>query len=215
MEETADINRAEIKSECNTIMMAGSDTSALTVSTTMLFLAMYPEHQQRVFDEVHSLLNGENRPLTRQEIDGLEYTEMCVREMMRVTPIVPIIARQNSRPIRLRNGVELPVGTSITVSINDVHKHREFWGADADEFVPERMRPAARAQQHPYAFLGFSGGPRNCIGYKYALVIVKLAVARLVQTFRFTTPVRLEDIRYSVDINIHFLMKHMVEVARR
>lgn len=164
MEETGDINVPNIKSECNTIMMAGSDTSALTVSTTILFLAMYPEHQRRVYDEVDRLLGGEKRALTRAEIDGLKYTDQCIREVMRFTPIVPIIARRNQRPIRLRNGVELPVDTSIVVSINDVHRNRLFWGADADVFRPERMRAEALKEQHPYAWLGFSGGPRNCIG---------------------------------------------------
>lgn len=52
-------------------------------------------------------------------------------------------------------------------------------------------------------------------GYKYAVVIVKLAVARLVQSYKFTTPLRMKDIRYSTDINVRFLMEHLVEVERR
>lgn len=47
------------------------------------------------------------------------------------------------------------------------------------------------------------------------MVIVKLAIARLVQSYHFTTPLQKQDIRYSVDINVHFLMQHLVEVQRR
>lgn len=146
------------------LFLQGSDTSALTFSTTILFLAMYPEHQQRVYEEVDTLLGGERRTMTRKELDSLVYTEMCIREVMRIMPIVPIIARRNLKPVTLRGGIELPAGTSIGVSINDVHRNREFWGADADSFRPDRMQPDALRAQHPYAFLGFSGGPRNCIG---------------------------------------------------
>lgn len=102
--------------------------------------------------------------MTREELDQLQYTEMCIREVMRLTPIVPVIARRNLKPIQLRNGIELPVDTSIAVSISDVHRNPQFWGQNANEFDPERMNPKALLEQHPYAFLGFSGGPRNCIG---------------------------------------------------
>lgn len=129
-----------------------------------MFLAMFPEHQQKVFEEVNQVLGGQPRPLTRPEIDALQYTEMCIREVMRITPIVPIIARRNLTPIQLRSGIQLPVGTSIVVSINDVHRNKQFWGEDVNEFRPDRMQPEALNEQHPYAFLGFSGGPRNCIG---------------------------------------------------
>lgn len=198
------------------LTLQGSDTSALTYASTILFLAMYPEHQQRVYDEVDRLLKGEKRPLTRDEIDGLEYTEMCIREVMRITPIVPIIARRNLQSITLPHcGLEIPAGNSIAVSINDLHRYDKVWGADADDFRPERMHPDARRSHHPYAFLGFSGGPRNCIGYKYALVIVKLALARTVHNYRLKTSLKFEDIRYSVDINIRYLVKHLVSMERR
>lgn len=67
--------------------------------------------------------------------------------------------------------------------------------------------------EHIYTYINLPFNHSS--GYKYAMVIVKLAVARLVHSYRFTTPLKLKDIRYSVDINIHFLMKHLVEVERR
>lgn len=144
--------------------LKGSDTSALTTATCILLLAMHPECQQRVYDEVSTVL-GHKRdvPFTRAQIDQLHYTERCVRETMRLIPIVPMIARTNQVPIKLRN-VELPAGSNIAVAITKLHGSAEHWGDDVAEYRPERFEPEQLAKVHPYAFLGFSGGPRNCIG---------------------------------------------------
>lgn len=127
-------------------------------------LAMHPEYQERVFEEISGLLGNTNDAVVDREIIGkLVFTEQCIRETMRIIPIVPMIARTNTRPIQLRN-VVLPVGTQIAISINSLHRSTEHWGADATEYKPDRFSPDRLKNIHPYAFLGFSGGPRNCIG---------------------------------------------------
>lgn len=145
-------------------MLQGSDTSALTVSTCLLLLAMHPECQQRVFEEVSAVLgHSRDTNFTREQIDKLYYTERCIRETMRYIPIVPVIARSNHKPIKLRT-VELPPGTQIGIAITKLHQSAEHWGEDVGEFKPERFEPENFAKIHPFAYLPFSGGPRNCIG---------------------------------------------------
>lgn len=196
---------------------------------------MHPDCQQRVYEEVSSVLGHKrDTSFTREQVDKLYYTERCIRETMRYIPIVPMIARRNHVPVKLRN-IELPAGTQIAIAITKLHQSAEHWGEDVGDFNPDRFEPDNIAKVHPFAYLAFSGGPRNCIGmknthfynifsrqliiicvgYKYAMVIVKLAIARLVQSFNFTTSLRKQDIRYSVDINVRFLMQHLVEVQRR
>lgn len=183
--------------------------------TTALLLAIHPEAQQRVYEEVHRVIGDDpKRAITRADIDQLHFTDQCMRETMRLYPMVPIIARQNNRPIKL-GGITIPPRTPLVVVITSLHRNKRAWGADADVFRPERFAADEFGNIHPFAFLGFSGGPRNCVGYKYAEVVVKMALARMVQNYRFTTPLRMNDIRISVDINTRFITKHPVEMFER
>lgn len=127
---------------------------------------MHPECQKRVYEEVSSVLgHTQDASFTREQIDKLCYTERCIRETMRYIPIVPMIARTNRAPIKLRN-IVLPVGTQIAIAITKLHQSAEHWGNDVGYFKPERFEPENIAKVHPYAYLAFSGGPRNCIGKK-------------------------------------------------
>lgn len=197
------------------LCIKGSDTSTLSVVTTILVLAMHPECQERLFEEVHRVIGDKKRDLTREDIDNLFYTEQCMRESMRIFPVVPIIARQNRKPIKLQNNLTIPVGTTLLVAITSLHRDPKTWGPDAHIFNPDRFLPENISKVHPFAFMGFSGGPRNCIGYKYAVAVVKMTLASLILNYKFTTPLKMKEIRTSVDINTRFLTKHPVQIVRR
>lgn len=125
---------------------------------------MHPECQQRVYDEVSTVLgHTRDTSFTREQVDRLPYTERCIRETMRFVPIVPMIARTNRKPVKLRS-VELPAGTQIAIAITKLHQSAEHWGDDVADFDPDRFEPERLAKVHPFAYLAFSGGPRNCIG---------------------------------------------------
>lgn len=128
-------------------------------------LAIHPAHQDRVFDEIYRVIGHKHadEDITRAELDMLCYTEQCLRETMRMYPIVPIIARENKIPITLQN-VTIPTGTSIVICIPKLHKDPRYWGDDAHFFNPDRFLPENISKIHPFAYLGFSAGPRNCIG---------------------------------------------------
>lgn len=61
----------------------------------------------------------------------------------------------------------------------------------------------------------YSGGPRNCIGFKYALMSMKIAVAHLIRNFHFTTDLKLEDLRLQIDITLKLINKHLVRAKER
>lgn len=86
-----------------------------------------------------------------------------------------------------------------------MNRDRRIWGPTADEFDPDRFLPERCAARHPWSFLPFSGGPRNCIGIRHASVSVRLMVAQLLHRFRFSSKLRLEDIRIKMDITTKIL----------
>eukprot|EP00118_Oscarella_pearsei_P024207 m.302154 g.302154 ORF g.302154 m.302154 type:complete len:133 (+) comp40812_c0_seq15:1343-1741(+) len=101
---------------------------------------------------------------------------------MRLYPPVPIIGRELTKELKIRNHV-LPKGQTVTLNIAMVHRNPEFW-EDPDEFKPERMSAEASKNRHPYAFIPFSAGPRNCIGKLFALTELRLAIAQIISNYQ-------------------------------
>lgn len=99
--------------------------------------------------------------------------------------------------------------------IYSLHRHRKVWGDRATHFDPDRFLPERLAGQHPYAYIPFSAGPRNCIGLKYGHIVVRMFVCWLVRSYRFTTPLRLADLRYRMSVTLKLTNGHMVQAERR
>lgn len=82
--------------------------------------------------------------------------------------------------------LHLPRGTAIVIPIPILHRDKEVWGDDADEFNPLRFaNGVTRAAKIPHAHLGFSIGPRSCIGQNFAMLEAKLVMAMILQKFSF------------------------------
>jgi cytochrome P450 len=128
-----------------------------------------------------------NRELTRgvtpsQEIalKGLPYTEAVLRESLRCYTLVPVVTREAIADDEL-GGYAIPKGSKIVVALEAVHQDPRLW-PEPEQFRPERFLAPL---PHPYAFLSFLAGPRNCIGEHFSIIEAKIVLARLVQRFRF------------------------------
>ncbi|KAF9793789.1 hypothetical protein SFRURICE_013201 [Spodoptera frugiperda] len=93
-----------------------------------------------------------------------------------------MITRKIEKDVTLPNGVTLVDGCSVIVNIWSVHRNPRYWGDDAEEFRPERFLDTPL--KHPAAFVPFSYGPRSCLGYLYAMMSMKTAMATLVRRYR-------------------------------
>lgn len=143
----------------------GADTTSLTIATTLLMLALYPDHQQKVFEEIDLIVSSSADDITREQVEKLPYTEMCIKESLRIFPMVAYVGREADRDIRLKSvDIVVPKGTSIAVGIYPVHHNKRYWGDNVEDFDPNRFHSDNEAKIHPYCFLPFSGGARNCVG---------------------------------------------------
>ena len=88
---------------------------------------------------------------------------------------------------QLVGGYTIPAGTSVALMIYGMHHNPNVY-EEPELFRPERFRAEGSAGRHPYAFLPFSAGPRNCIGQKYGMIEVKIVLSTLLRRFRFTAP---------------------------
>ncbi|XP_062555494.1 cytochrome P450 4V2-like [Armigeres subalbatus] len=197
-----------------TIMSAANDTSALTISYTCLFLGMNPEIQNKVLAEMDRVFYSAEVAINQDTLKQLEYTEMVIKEALRICPTAPFGARQTSSQIFL-DDICVPKGEILAFDLYTLHRRKEFWGPDPEQFDPERFRPEAVQRRHPYAFLPFSGGARNCIGHRYAMNAMKIMLLRLLQCFEVRTNLKQADFKFRYEITAKLEGPHSVWLVKR
>ncbi|CAB3227974.1 unnamed protein product [Arctia plantaginis] len=172
----------ELLEETLVMMVAGTDTSAVGSSFTIRMLADYPDVQEKVFKELQDVFSDSDRPVTTEDLVHLKYLDAVIKETLRLYPPVPVIVREIDENIKLPSGVTLKKGCGLTVHIWGTHRNPVYWGDDAEQFRPERFIEAP--PKHPAAFQAFSSGPRSCLGYLYAMMSMKTALATLLRSYR-------------------------------
>jgi cytochrome P450 len=174
--ETWDLK--EVRSEIDSMIGAGADTTAHTLSFVLLLLAIYPEVQAKVFDEICQIsklmVDKKQTHFTLELLNQLTYTDQVIKETLRLFAPSPIIGRIVSEDVQLKSvDITLPTGTIILISTHRVHKDKSIWGEDAADFKPERFDKNLNDKRHAYSYIPFSAGPRNCIGHRFARISMK------------------------------------------
>ncbi|XP_072031384.1 LOW QUALITY PROTEIN: cytochrome P450 4F4-like [Amphiura filiformis] len=173
----------EIREEVDNFMFAGHDTTASAISWCLYNLARFPQFQKKCRDEVNDLFMTRNKEeLDWDDRNQLPFLTMFIKESLRFHPPVPVYGRTLGNDVTLPDGVVLPKGTSVGVSVISVHHHHLYWN-DPEVFDPYRFTPENNAKRHSHAFIPFSAGPRNCIGQNFAMNEIKVVVAMTVRRF--------------------------------
>lgn len=122
--------------------------------------------QEKAVTELKEAFPSSDTEINYERIQSLSYLDMVIKEVLRLCPSVPVIARTTLADIEL-DGIVVPKGVDIILNLFALHRRYENWGADAKMFNPERFLPQHVAARHPYCYMPFSMGVRNCIGKHY------------------------------------------------
>ncbi|KAL6594005.1 hypothetical protein ACP70R_048906 [Stipagrostis hirtigluma subsp. patula] len=177
----------EVVDECKTFFGAGQETTATLLVWTMFLLAVHPQWQEKVREEVlQEFCSGAGEVPSTDVLAKLKLLHMVLLETSRLyTPIV-YIQRRAASDVVLK-GINVPQGTVISIPIGMLHRDKEVWGPDADEFNPMRFENGvSRAAKDPRALLSFSLGPRSCIGQTFGIVEAQIVIAMIVRKFSFS-----------------------------
>lgn len=141
----------------------GNEPTAFSVANACLFLALYPRVQQKLYSEIAQIIPDKSCNITQQTLQDLPYLDMVLKETLRLCPTIPNIARETIRTVSI-DGRRIPAGTMFLISFYALHRRADLWGNTVTDFDPERFHPDCGYQRHPFGYLPFSGGARNCIG---------------------------------------------------
>jgi cytochrome P450 len=169
-----------VKDQVKTFLIAGHETTATTLGWTFYLLAKYPEAARRVHDEIDSVLGG--RVPTPDDTERLTFMAMVLHESLRLYPPLWALARTPVEDDEV-DGYRVPAGATIILSPYITHRHPDFW-ANPEGFDPERFTPEQAHGRHRFAYFPFSGGPRGCIGFPFAMLEMHLVLPRILQRFR-------------------------------
>ncbi|NXF87119.1 CP4V2 protein, partial [Eubucco bourcierii] len=182
----------DIREEVDTFMFEGHDTTAAAMNWALYLLGRNPEVQKKVHSELDEVFGNTERPVTMDDLKNLRYLDCVVKEALRLYPSVPMFARTLREDCCIR-GHEIPKGANVIVLTYALHRDPEIF-PDPEEFKPERFFPENSKGRHPYAYVPFSAGPRNCIGQRFAQMEEKTLLALIMRRFWVESNQRPEDL---------------------
>lgn len=192
--ETGALDDRQIRDEVLTLLLAGHDTTALGLSFLWYLLGTHPEIQSRVVAEIDRTI-GDDDP-TGLEITDLAFTNRVITETLRLYPPAYFLTRE-PRSADAIDGYRIPEGSLILINQWLFHRDGRFF-EDPDAFDPDRWSDGFEEDLHPFAYFPFGGGPRQCLGRRFALLEMLIVVVTVLQRYRidlaFEPPVELDPL---------------------
>lgn len=175
--------RQLLRDELVTLLLAGHDTTASTLSWALHLIDRHPEVGERMRAEAAGVLTGET--VVYEDLHRLPYTAMVVQEVMRLYPPVWLLPREAVAADRIGPHA-LPAGADVLICPYTLHRHPEFW-PEPDRFDPERFAAQRVGERHRFAYIPFGAGPRVCVGSSLGMMEATIVLATLARDLRLRT----------------------------
>ncbi|EAU77317.2 AGAP000192-PA [Anopheles gambiae str. PEST] len=168
--EGSGLSDLAIREEVDTFIIGGHDTTAAAMAWILYLLGAAPDIQERVIQEIDAVM-GKDRDL---------------------------IGRRLTEDVRVDN-YTIPAGTTAMIVVYELHRDTSVF-SNPDKFNPDNFLPENCHGRHPYAYIPFSAGPRNCIGQKFAILEEKSVISAILRKYRIEAVNRREDVQLLCDL---------------
>ncbi|KAH8977852.1 cytochrome P450 [Lactarius akahatsu] len=203
----------EMVDQIATLLFAGHDTTAKSLTWYLYEIARNPECQERVRAEIAAIrAKKSGEELSATDLESMAYTLATIKEGLRLHPIVHTLLKEAtqddviplSSPIVTKSGEQvssIPVrkGTLVDLAVGVYNRLPEIWGIDANEFKPERFLDIDKSHRSNVGVFGnlmtFSSGPGGCIGWRFAVLEMQTIIVTLLENFEFSLPPQTEKTR--------------------
>lgn len=162
--------------------IAGYETSATTLTMLCYELAKNPEIQEKLRKEVINKLKSTNGNISYDLVNDIPYLDLVLAETLRMYPPVARLDRVCVKKYKLKD-IEINPGEKIGIPVYGLQNDPDYF-PEPEKFRPERFLPEEKEQRHPFVYLPFGAGPRNCIGLRAAQVSMKICMVHLMKEFR-------------------------------
>lgn len=176
------VGRQRLRDELVTLLLAGHETTASTLSWTLYLIDRHPEVRRRLREEATAVL-GDRLP-TFADLGKLRYTAMVIDEVVRMFPPVWILPRKALAADEV-GGYRVPAGADVLICPYTLHRHPAFWDRP-EHFDPERFDPDRTTDRPRYAYIPFGAGPRFCVGNHLGLMEAAFVIAVLSRELTLT-----------------------------
>ena len=168
----------ELRDEVLTMMLAGHETSAHTLTWIFGLLAKHQDVQEKLYQDI---LSSSDVP-PQSYIEEIKLLRCVIFESMRLYPAFPVLSRKTAADVKLGN-YNIPKNTNVVIPIYVMQRNSEYWDS-ALEFRPERF--LNEANEKSYAFLPYSRGPRRCIAELFANTEMGIIVVLMLKRFKLS-----------------------------
>ncbi|KAM4837278.1 cytochrome P450 4V2 [Thomomys bottae] len=207
------LSHDDIREEVDTFMFEGHDTTAAAINWALYLLGSYPEVQKKVDNELDEIFGKSDRLATLEDLKKLKYLECVIKETLRLFPSVPFFARSLSEDCEVA-GYKVWKGTEAVIIPYALHRDPKHF-PDPEEFQPERFFPENVQGRHPYSYVPFSAGPRNCIGQKFAIMEEKTILSCVLRRFWVESNQKREELGLSGDLILRPTNGIWIKLKRR
>lgn len=175
----------EVMAQSITFLVAGFETTGSTLTSTAYLLATNPVVQEKLIEEIDKAEaeRARNSYPLYDHVQKLGYLDQVISEVLRLcSPAFNLVRGCEEEAVY--KGIRFPKGVEVNIPLYVLHRDPQVW-ENPLEFNPENFSPEAKEKRNPYSYMPFGTGPRHCIGMRFALLEIKLALVKVLQRFKF------------------------------
>lgn len=195
-----EVNRYDLTKETSTIFTSSQEASAKISSFLITMMAYHPKCQERLYEEIKSVIGDQDRSVTYEDFKQMPYLEMVIKEVLRLFPIAVMLQRSVVEDIDIST-CTLPAGCSFVIPIFHLHRDPRFWERPND-FDPDRFTPENMKKRNSSCYIPFSLGPMDCLGRYFGTKLVKTIAVRILREFKVTSPENYDDMQVIMAISV-------------
>ncbi|KAL7439393.1 hypothetical protein ACHAXM_006645 [Skeletonema potamos] len=211
--ERNSLSMQELKDELKMFIVAGHETTSTLCYWAFYYLAKHPDVQEKVLQDIDKHAVSDEQ-IDLETVEKMEYFLAFINECLRLTSPAGMIFRYNNRTENW-NGNIIPKNTRIIIPIFLLHRHPKYW-TDPEKFMPERWLDSSSEEskkRHPFCFLPFSGGGRNCIGERFARIEAELILVNLIRRFHVKLAPSIQDTELEYRSSLTVKSKPKVQIV--
>jgi cytochrome P450 len=188
---------SQLASEIMTLIVAGHETTAMTLNWIWYQLSKNPDVEVKLWNELNTAPISD--PVSLSDLPKFVYTRQVIEETLRLYPAGWLMTRKALKDDQLGD-YTIPAGTEVYISPYLIQRHPDFW-EDPDRFNPDRFEPGRSCERHPMALLPFSVGPRKCIGEIFARIEMTIHLIMISKHLRLRC-VEGQKVQFEAGVNL-------------